>query len=70
MSKIKVIKKNAIRKFDYSFNPNEVKPKSKQREMVETVENWVVDWRGRTEMKTRLALDELTRSKLQGSTGI
>jgi hypothetical protein len=70
MSKIKVIKKNAIREFDYSLKPNEVKPKSKKCEMVETVENWVVDWRRHTEIKTRFALDELTRSKLQGSTGI
>jgi hypothetical protein len=68
MSKIKVIKKDAIREFDYSFNSNAVKPRSKQREMVKTVENWVVDWRRRTEIRTQLALAELTRSNLQGST--
>lgn len=72
MSKIKVIKKNAVRGGDRTFrtiqgNP---KPKSGQREMVEAVEGWVTDWRRQAESQTRLTAGELTRIRLKDSTGI
>lgn len=70
MSKIKVIKKNAVREFHSSFNTTEAKPKSKQREMAETIENWVSDWRRQTEIQTQLALDLLTGLKLEDSVGM
>jgi hypothetical protein len=70
MSKIKVIKKNAVKEFDRPVNTPEAEPKSKQREMVETIENWVADWRRRTEVRTRLASGELTRLRLKDSVGV
>jgi hypothetical protein len=53
MSKIKVIKKNETRESGCQVRTNEVslKRKSNQRDMVETIENWVADWRRRTEFK-------------------
>lgn len=72
MSKIKVIKKNAIRESNCPVRTNEVnvKRKPKQRDMVETVEEWITDWRRRTEDQTRLALGELTRLRLTDSIGM
>ncbi len=72
MSKIKVIKKNELIEQNRPFKTIEkdLQPKSNRREAIETVESWVTDWRKRTEIKTRLALEDLTRFKLQGSTGI
>lgn len=72
MRKIKVIKKNAVVEFDYQFKADEEKPKpkSKQRETVETVENWIADWRKRAESKTRIALADLKRLKLTDTTAL
>ncbi len=72
MSKIKVIKKNTISEYNPSFNTTKVKlkPKSKQQEMVETIENWISDCRQNTETKTQNALEGLTRLKLAGSVGM
>jgi dipeptidase len=72
MSKIKVIKKNTISESNHSFNTTKVKlkQKSKQQEMVETIENWISDCRQSTETKTRNALEGLTRLQLEDSVGM
>lgn len=67
MTGIKVIKKNAINEFAQTLATNEenLKPKSGQREMVKTIENWVTDWRKHSENKTRSALNELAHLRLK-----
>jgi hypothetical protein len=69
MSKIKIIKKNELTVENHPFKTVEGNPQSrtKQRQTIETVESWIVDWRERTASKTRRALDELTRLKLRNS---
>ena len=72
MTGIKVIKKNAINEFAQTLETNEesLKPKSGQRHMVKTIENWVTDWRKHSETKTRAALNELTQLRLKKLAGI
>ena len=72
MTRIKVIKKNAIKEFVQTLETNEesLKPKSGQREMVKTIENWITDWRKHSENKTRCALNELTLLRLNKLAGI
>jgi hypothetical protein len=69
MSKIKVIKKNELIVENHPFKTVEENPQSRknQRQTIETVESWIVDWRERTASKTRRALDELTRLRLRNS---
>ena len=66
MNKIKVIKKRELNEQNHVFQLIEGKllPKSKQREAIETVENWITDWRKLSEIKTRLAFDQLRRLQL------
>lgn len=72
MSKIRVIKKSATGEAAVELKTVEEtsSPKSKRRDAIETIENWVADWRTQTEIKTRRAFDELTNFKLGNSIGI
>ena len=72
MSKIKVIKKNGLIEPNRPFETIEedLQPKLNRRQAIETVESWIADWRRQTEIKTRLALDDLIRFKLQDSNGM
>ena len=69
MLKIKVIKKKELSEQSVSpvANEEELPPKSTERGTVQTIENWIADWRKQTETKTRLALSELARVKLENS---
>ena len=69
MSKIKIIKRNELSGQSVSLKTNEkeLPPKSTERGTIETIENWIADWRKQTEIKTRLALGELTRIKIKNS---
>ncbi len=71
MSKIKVIKKKelSVQAGSFKTNEKELPPKSAERGTVKTIENWIADWRKQTEIKTRLALGELARVKLENSIG-
>ncbi len=72
MLKIKVIKKKELNEQSASLKTNEgeLPPKSAGLGAVETVENWIADWRKQTEIKTRIALGELAQLKLKNSIGI
>ena len=72
MSKIKVIKRNGLPAQTKPSEENDAitLPKAAARGAVETVENWIADWRKQTEIKTRIALGELARLKLKNSIGI
>jgi len=72
MSKIKVIKKNGHIEPNRPFETIEEdsQPKSNRRQAIETVESWITDWRRHSEIKARLALDDLIRFKLQDSNGM
>jgi hypothetical protein len=51
-------------------NAEELPPKSTERGIVETIENWIADRRKQTDIKTRIAFGELARVKLKNSIGI
>ena len=72
MPKIKVIKKKELNEQTVSLKTNEeeLSPKLTERGTVETIENWITDWRKQTEIKTRIAFGELAQSKLKNSIGI
>jgi hypothetical protein len=71
MGKIKVIKKNAAREFDGPCRAAGAgpRPQSKKRELVETVEAWVSNWRRLAEIEKLVALDKLSRLRLEDSAG-
>ena len=72
MSKIKVIKKNELLEQSRPSETNDANspPKVAERGVVETIENWIADWRKQAEIKTRIALGELAQLKLKNSIGI
>lgn len=72
MNKIRVIKKSATGEAAGELKTVEenLPLKSKRRDAIETVENWVADWRKQTEIETRRAFDELTSFKLGNSVRI
>ena len=69
MSQIRVIKKSATGEAADKLKTVEEKLplEFKRRDAIETIENWVADWREQTEIKTRRAFDELTNLKFGNS---
>ena len=72
MKNIKVIKKDAVSKPDGQVEKVEEEKtlsRSKGRNAIKTIENWIAEWRCRTEIETRRAMSELNNLKLKNSTG-
>ncbi|HVE57990.1 MAG TPA: hypothetical protein VNB22_14245 [Pyrinomonadaceae bacterium] len=73
MKNIKVIKKDAVSKPDEQVKKveeNELQQKAKGRNVIKTIENWIAEWRIRSEIETLRALSELNNLKLKNSNGI
>ena len=64
MKKIRVIKKRDCAGIGVSFESERASMKPSQRELVEVVGDWVADWRKRSEMETRQALNECARFRV------
>ncbi|MEP6945917.1 MAG: hypothetical protein ABJA02_08375 [Acidobacteriota bacterium] len=64
MNKIRVIKKSDQGENGRSTETCGPGSKPTKRELTEVVGDWIADWRSRTQIETRRALDECSRFRM------
>lgn len=67
MNKIRVVKKNEHLEISRLIETRRPGSKPTKRELVEVVGEWIADWRSRTQVETRKALDERSRFSMGSS---